>query len=158
VFPQENTFSSWGWGLGGFAIGALACAAIARSSWGYPAITVMAIRPYGYGYGYPAYGYGYGYAAYGYGHAPAYRLSGLLRWLLPAVLRRLCVRGFPGGASGRHPSRPLALMPTTLVAAGLSVLSSSALPPYGMSWPSLRCNGSSFRIRRVEALIASANF
>ena len=41
-------------------------------------------------------------------------LSGLLRWLLPAVLRRLCVRGFPGGASGRHPSRPLALMPTTL--------------------------------------------
>jgi hypothetical protein len=30
--------------------------------------------------------------------------------LKAAVLRRLCLRGFPGGAAGRHPSRPLARM------------------------------------------------
>jgi hypothetical protein len=58
----EAQWRGWGWGLGGFAIGALAGAAIARSTWGYPGY---------YGYGYPAYGYGYGYPAYGYGYAPA---------------------------------------------------------------------------------------
>ena len=36
------------------------------------------------------------------------RLSGLQRWLRPAV-QRLCLRGSPGGAAGRRPSCALAL-------------------------------------------------
>jgi hypothetical protein len=53
----------WGWGLGGFAAGAIIGSAIAGAPYGYYG------GPY-YGYGYPAYGYGYAPAYYGY--APAY--------------------------------------------------------------------------------------
>jgi hypothetical protein len=55
----------WGWGLGGFAAGAIIGGAIASSAaYGY--------GPYYGGYGYPGYGYGYGYAPAYYGYGPAY--------------------------------------------------------------------------------------
>jgi hypothetical protein len=56
----------WGWGLGGFAAGAIIGSAIAGAPYGY-----YGGGPY-YGYGYPAYGYGYGYAPAYYGYAPVY--------------------------------------------------------------------------------------
>jgi len=66
--PAQAQWRGWGAGLGGFAIGALAGAAIASTTWGYPGY---------YAYGYPAYGYGYAYPSYGYGYGngPAYGVS-----------------------------------------------------------------------------------
>jgi hypothetical protein len=64
----QAQWRGWGWGVAGFAVGALAGAAIASSTWGYPGY---------YGYGYPTYGYGYAYPSYGYGYnnGPAYGVS-----------------------------------------------------------------------------------
>lgn len=63
----------WGWGLGGFAAGAIIGSAIAGAPYGY--YGGPHYRPYGYGYGYaPAY-YGYGPYAYPryYGYRRYYR-------------------------------------------------------------------------------------
>ncbi|MDN4999388.1 hypothetical protein ACFQZO_00650 [Bradyrhizobium sp. GCM10027634] len=62
---QVHWRGGWGWGLGGFAAGAIIGSAIAGAPYGYYG------GPY-YGYGYPGYGYGYAPAYYGYGYGPAY--------------------------------------------------------------------------------------
>lgn len=56
VTPVYWRGRGFGWGLGGFAAGAIIGSAIAGG-------------PY---YGYPGYGYGYAPAYYGYGYGPAY--------------------------------------------------------------------------------------
>lgn len=60
---QVHWRGGWGWGLGGFAAGAIIGSAIAGAPYGYYGGPYY---PYGYGYGYaPAY-YGYGPGYYGY--------------------------------------------------------------------------------------------
>ena len=113
----------WGWGLGGFAIGALAGAAIARSTWGYPGYYGYGYPAYGYGYGYPAYGYGYGYpVAYGYGYGPAYSYG------YPAYYGGYYRPYYGAYAAGPRVARAASAISSVIISRGQPTLPSSFTP------------------------------